>query len=153
MKKHYRQGDVMLRHVSSLPDKLKPVVRQRGRLVLANGGSGHAHFMTDPGSELFVAEDGGQWLKIKGETFKGRYPVIEQSKLHVLVRHPEIGPLAFAASDIAVKGKTATVDGIFAVLFHDSNPLEHSPQALPRGSYEQMDQSEFHREEIRRVTD
>jgi len=75
--KHYRQGDVQLRYVDSLPSKLKP----------------------------------------------------------------------------AVRGKSAVVDGNFALLIHDSKPVEHYPQALPRGTAELMEQSEYNQEEIRRVTD
>ena len=153
IQKHYRQGDVLLRYVDSLPSKLKPVLRQRGRLVLATGTSGHDHYIEDPGSEMFTAEDGGHWLKIDGKSMKGSWPITEHTELHVLVRHPKLGVIAFAERDIAVKGKTATVDGHFALLIHDSKPVEHSPQALPRGTAELMEQSEFNREEIRRVTD
>lgn len=150
---HYRQGDVQLRYVDSLPSKLKPVLRKGGRLVLASGASGHDHYIIDPKTEMGEAADGGRWLTIKGEPMKGRFPIIENTNLHVLVRHPKIGELAFAADDIEIKGKTAIVDGFFAVLFHDAKPTEHTPQALPRGLAEQMDQSEYNREEIRRVTD
>lgn len=149
----YRQGDVMIRYVDSLPKKLKPVARVRGRLVLADGASGHSHYIDDPDTEMFTTEDGAHVLKINGSRLKGRWPVIDHSHLKVVVNHPEIGPLAFAEIDAAVKGKVATVDGYFAVLRHDSNPVEHDAIALPNGQAEQLDQSEYHREEIRRVTD
>ena len=151
--KLYRQGDVQLRYVDLLPSKLKPVVRQSGRLILANGTSGHSHFIDDPGTEMGEAADGGRFLTVKGEAIKGRFPIIKHTKLHVLVRHPKLGEVAFAEGDIKVTGKSAVVDGPFALLHHDAKPIEHYPQALPRGQAEQMDQSEYNQEEIRRVQD
>jgi hypothetical protein len=151
--KHYRQGDVQLRYVDSLPSKLKAVVRQSGRLVLATGSGGHAHYIADPDTEMGADADGTRFLTVKGETMKGRWPIIKHTKLHVLVRHPKFGEIAFAESDIKVSGKSAVVDGHFALLIHDSKPVEHYPQALPRGQAELMEQSEYNQEEIRRVTD
>ena len=144
---------MQLRYVASIPGQLKPVIRQRGRLILATGTSGHDHYIDDPRTEMGEDKEGTRHLKIMGETMKGRWPIIEHTELHVLVQHPQIGELAFAEADIVIKGKSAIVDGYFAVLHHDSKPLEHSPQALPRGNAVQMDQSEYNLEEIRRVTD
>jgi hypothetical protein len=40
----YRQGDVLLRRVSEIPDGLLPVALDKGRVVLAYGEvTGHAH--------------------------------------------------------------------------------------------------------------
>ena len=151
--KHYRQGDVQLRYVDSLPSKLKPVLRQAGELVLATGSGGHNHYIADPGTEMVADADGTRFLQIKGEAMKGRWPIIKRTKLHVLVQHPKLGEIAFAESDLKVSGKSAVVAGNFALLIHDSKPVEHYPQALPRGTAELMEQSEYNQEEIRRVTD
>lgn len=45
---HYRQGDVLIERVESLPSNLTPVSRENGRVVLAHGEvTGHAHAIVD----------------------------------------------------------------------------------------------------------
>jgi hypothetical protein len=40
----YRQGDVLIQRVESIPNEAKPVARKAGKVVLAEGEStGHAH--------------------------------------------------------------------------------------------------------------
>jgi hypothetical protein len=47
----YRQGDVLLRRVASIPAKAKEVARDNGRLILAYGEvTGHAHVIDAPPS-------------------------------------------------------------------------------------------------------
>lgn len=42
--KLYRQGDVLLQRVDRIPNGLKPVPRDHGRVILAHGeATGHAH--------------------------------------------------------------------------------------------------------------
>jgi hypothetical protein len=49
----YRQGDVLLTAVASIPPRAEGVRRDRGRVVLAYGeATGHAHAITDAGAEL-----------------------------------------------------------------------------------------------------
>lgn len=46
---HYRQGDVLIERISSLPRSLKPIARENGKVVLAHGEvTGHAHAIADP---------------------------------------------------------------------------------------------------------
>jgi len=56
----YRQGDVLIRRVASIPASAKPTPRDNGRVILAYGEvTGHAHQIADPdavGAELTVAE-------------------------------------------------------------------------------------------------
>ncbi len=52
--KVYRQGDVLIVAVESLPAKLDPVARDKGRVVLAYGEvTGHAHAIKAKGAALF----------------------------------------------------------------------------------------------------
>lgn len=154
-KKQYRQGDVLLQYVDSLPSKSKPVLRRAGRLVLADGNSGHTHYIEDPGTDMVEASDGARFLAVKGEAIKGEFTVVEKSALHVRVLHPNLGEIAFAPGDAvpAKRNKIAIVNGFFALLRHDANPTEHHTIALPRGVAALIEQSEYNQEEVRRVTD
>ena len=50
----YRQGDVLIVPVKSLPKNLDPVDREQGRVVLAQGEvTGHAHAIKDRNAALF----------------------------------------------------------------------------------------------------
>lgn len=45
---HYRQGDVLIERISSLPKNRKPVAREHGKVILAHGEvTGHAHAIAD----------------------------------------------------------------------------------------------------------
>lgn len=44
MNEHYRQGDVLIERIDSVPDDAQPVPLEDGRIVLAHGEvTGHAH--------------------------------------------------------------------------------------------------------------
>jgi hypothetical protein len=50
----YRQGDVLIIPVDSIPEKLDAMEREDGRVVLAHGElTGHAHAIKDEGAALF----------------------------------------------------------------------------------------------------
>jgi hypothetical protein len=50
----YRQGDVLIIPVYSVPGNLAPVARENGRIVLADGeATGHAHAIRAEGAALF----------------------------------------------------------------------------------------------------
>jgi hypothetical protein len=56
----FRQGDVFLRRVEELPDGVRPVEREGGRIVLAHGEvTGHAHAILAPTAQLYAHEDVG----------------------------------------------------------------------------------------------
>lgn len=136
IQKLYRQGDVQIAYVDSLPKNLKAVLRQAGRLIVAvgNNGSGHSHYIDGAGTELFANEDSDLFLKIHGAPVKGRFRIVKHNELHLLLSHPTLGIVAFDEDDVKIVGKFATVDGTFELLHHDSKPqLDHYPQALPRG--------------------
>jgi len=59
MDQQYRQGDVLLIRVESVPGKLQRVPRDaEGRVVLAEGeATGHAHAIADKGAELLERAD------------------------------------------------------------------------------------------------
>jgi hypothetical protein len=55
-----RQGDVFLERVGAMPEGLKPVKRERGRVVLAHGEvTGHAHAIKERKVRLFGPDDAG----------------------------------------------------------------------------------------------
>ena len=50
----YRQGDVLIVPVKSIPKSVEPVARETGRIVLAHGEvTGHAHAIKDKRAALF----------------------------------------------------------------------------------------------------
>jgi hypothetical protein len=50
----YRQGDVLIIPVQSIPENLEPIERKGGRAVLAHGeATGHAHAIAAAGAALF----------------------------------------------------------------------------------------------------
>lgn len=54
---HYRQGDVLVERIGSLPAKCKKLDREHGRVVLAHGEvTGHAHAIADEHVDLFETE-------------------------------------------------------------------------------------------------
>jgi hypothetical protein len=59
-KQQYRQGDVLIERVSSLPKKLTKIAREHGRLILAHGEvTGHAHAISARNADLYSAVDAG----------------------------------------------------------------------------------------------
>jgi hypothetical protein len=90
--KLYRQGDVLIERVAALPEKLEPVPRDRGRLVLAYGEvTGHAHVVEGP-AELFVESD----LK----ELEDRFLRVETE---AAVVHEEHGTVTLPPGDYAVR--------------------------------------------------
>jgi len=50
----YRQGDVLIIPVGSIPEAVEPVEREQGRVILAHGEvTGHAHAIKDKRAALF----------------------------------------------------------------------------------------------------
>lgn len=98
MNQIYRQGDVLIRAVadSEVPAELKPVERDKGRVVLAYGEvTGHAHAIRHNNAHLFVetkAEKPRTFLRV----------VKPEGKLHTdknsyaLLRHEEHAPVKLA---------------------------------------------------------
>lgn len=53
----FRQGDVLIERIPSLPAKLTVVPRESGRVILAHGEvTGHCHAISDPEVDLFGAD-------------------------------------------------------------------------------------------------
>jgi hypothetical protein len=147
---HYRQGDVLLQRVDSLPEKLVTIAREQGRVILAHGEvTGHAHAITEVGTDLLQASNGEQFVRVCGRPIKSRLKVLRSWRGQVLVQHPKFGVMQFAIDDITVRDGTAEIDGEFALLKHD----EHATQAVPAGTYRNIRQREYSPEEIRRVAD
>lgn len=54
---HFRQGDVLIERIDSLPAQLKPVARENGRVILAHGEvTGHAHAIADKHAYLHTSD-------------------------------------------------------------------------------------------------
>ncbi len=50
----FRQGDVLIVPITAMPEKLMPVAREGGRVILAHGElTGHAHAIKDERAALF----------------------------------------------------------------------------------------------------
>jgi hypothetical protein len=50
----YRQGDVLIVPVKTVPDQLDPIERENGYVVIAHGeATGHAHVIKSEGAALF----------------------------------------------------------------------------------------------------
>jgi hypothetical protein len=50
----FRQGDVLIIPVNAMPENMKKVARENGRLILAHGeATGHAHAIKDKRAALF----------------------------------------------------------------------------------------------------
>lgn len=66
MSQLYRQGDVLIITVSSVPSTAKPVERDHQRIILAYGEvTGHAHAILDRDADLLsVADQADRWLRI-----------------------------------------------------------------------------------------
>lgn len=61
----YRQGDVFLEPVSTIPAKVRPLARVAGRLILAEGEvTGHHHAIADKEAELLVDDAEQVYLRI-----------------------------------------------------------------------------------------
>jgi hypothetical protein len=82
----YRQGDILLKPVKDLPDELKEVPRDKGRIVLAEGEvTGHFHAIEDEGATFLAKNE---------EEIEGRFLVIEAEAITaeaagVELVHPE----------------------------------------------------------------
>lgn len=52
----FRQGDVLVERILSVPSNLIPIARENGRVILAHGEvTGHAHAISDSHAELFTS--------------------------------------------------------------------------------------------------
>jgi hypothetical protein len=64
----YRQGDVLLERIPSLPKKLTKVAREGARLILAHGSAtGHSHAVATPRCDLYTSakEPGVMFLDVR----------------------------------------------------------------------------------------
>lgn len=90
----YRQGDIGIFPVTTLPTNLEPVKRDRqGRIVLAEGEvTGHYHCILDDPATLFRQADmdemGDRFLKVEQE---------------VTVTHDEHDPITLPSGDYVVR--------------------------------------------------
>ena len=66
--KCYRQGDVLIRRVDSLPSNRKKIKREMGLVILAHGEvTGHHHSLADEQVDLFetASEAGVTYLEVR----------------------------------------------------------------------------------------
>jgi hypothetical protein len=89
----YRQGDILLRPIESIPTNAMPVPRDAGRIVLAYGeATGHAHAIEAPEIEatLLSVDENTRFLRLMADVDlvheehatlhvpKGSYSVVRQ---------------------------------------------------------------------------
>lgn len=90
----YRQGDVLIERIDTLPTDLTPVDRDQGRVILAYGEvTGHAHAITTPDVTLFTREDMTE--------MEGRFLLVE--KEHAELRHEEHATIVLEPGAYRVK--------------------------------------------------
>ncbi len=150
---HYRQGDVLLQRVASLPKGLTKVPRVDGKIIVALGSSnGNPHYFEGKGSEMLRDADGAQSLVLVGKRISGRFQIEERRRNWLVLDCVALGLIAFHKSDVSEsKGQPelADVSGRFELLKH----AEHTAHAYPDGTYSHVPQRGFNRGEIRRVQD
>jgi hypothetical protein len=85
----YRQGDVLLVPCDRIPQQVKPVRRDRGRVVLAYGEvTGHAHAFNSKFVHLFAGDGNRRYLRVES-------PIAE-------LRHEEHAPISVPQGDYRV---------------------------------------------------
>lgn len=86
----YRQGDVLIRRVQSIPGQTEPIARDNGRIVLAYGEvTGHAHAIVDEAAELVITDTNERFLRIMNQS-------------GVELRHEEHATITLPAGDYRV---------------------------------------------------
>jgi hypothetical protein len=91
MQAHYRQGDVLIVGVPTVPEDAQPLSRDQGRIVLAFGeATGHAHAIADPGAILMETRRGERFLQVLAEG-------------GVLLRHDEHDPILLSHGTYQVR--------------------------------------------------
>ena len=92
MKEPLRQGDILLIPVDAVPEGLREVPRDKGRIVLAEGEeTGHLHAIASPDA-IFKAED--------LESIEHRFLEVEAE---VALTHPEHDTLTVAPGNYEVR--------------------------------------------------
>jgi len=96
----YRQGDVLIMPVQSIPVGLDPIGRDGSRVVLAHGeATGHAHTIKAEGAALFRTTSNDVYLSVTGDPVALAHDehdtlIIPPGKYRV-VRQREYAPTAF----------------------------------------------------------
>lgn len=128
----YRQGDVLIERVGSLPQKLANVKPENHRVPLAHGEvTGHAHSFADTEAEKLTDAKGAEFFRVTGRPLKAQLQIVRLWKDQVMVKHPTLGMIEFAIADVELAGDQVNVDGDFALLRHD----EHTAHGIPAGLY------------------
>ena len=155
--KMYRQGDVAIERVSSLPSGLKPIPLESGKVILAYGEvTGHHHAFAAEDCEKYIDDNGGEFFKVNGRDFNNiKLPILRRWNSQVMVDHPEYGIIEFAVVDVLVEGNSVTIPGRVGLLVHD----EHTAHGIAAGVYKgagatgTVRQREYSPEAIRNVAD
>jgi len=152
----YRQGDVAIERIASLPASLKPVALESGKVILAHGEvTGHHHAFAATDCEKFTDSTGAEFFKVKGQPLNLTLPLVRQWKGQVMVNHSELGLIEFSENDVEVRNGMVIATGNFGLLKHD----EHNAHGIPAGIYKgagasgTVRQREYSPEAIRNVMD
>jgi len=146
----------MIQRIAKLPENLKSVVPENGKVILAHGEvTGHHHAFDSTVAERLVDETGAEFFRVSGVPIKGEFQIIRRWRNQVMVNHPEYGMIEFAESDVHIVDDAVVIDGNYGLLTHQ----EHATHAIPAGFYtggsagSRVRQREYSPEAIRNVAD
>lgn len=154
MTKQYRQGDVLIERIAELVTGLTKQ-KTSSRVILAHGEvTGHHHSFDAAVVDEYRNEAGDQYFQVHGKPLRLSLRVLRDWKNQVLVKHPTLGLIEFAKSDVSVEDGVAWIEGDFALMKHQ----EHAAQGIPAGFYRggvdgKVRQREYTPEAIRNVQD
>lgn len=153
----YRQGDVLIERIFSLPKSLKPADRENDKVVLAHGEvTGHAHVFAGLSTRKLTDDKGREFFDVRGSKIKADLQIVRRWRSQVMVDHPKLGVIEFAESDVTVNGDRVLIDGSFDLLKHDEHHAHGIPTGLYRGGNSAnltVRQREYSPEAIRNVAD
>lgn len=152
----YRQGDVLIQPVDSVPSDAIAVARDNGRSILAYGEvTGHAHALHGPGARVLARPNGERFLLVDKEAVSHLSPRKAEVALDDdrFTRIMDASGLTFKfANDddrlalvLEKLGKTLTLPG--EIVQHE----EHDAVVLPPRSYKLPGQREYVAPEITRA--
>jgi hypothetical protein len=150
----YRQGDVLIIPVRSIPEQRDLIEREDGRVIVARGEvTGHAHAIADERSAMFrdprlnlifLRTDGDLQGPIVGQLLE----INRQESWFLAQTDLRKRPVKFALAHASIEDGVIEC-GTFTLLDHE----EHNPQAIPNGLNRIFRQREYTPEEISNVAD
>lgn len=128
----FRQGDVAIESISSLPAGLRKAPLEDGQVILAHGEvTGHAHIFDPSDATKLLGEGESEFFNVTGRAIKATLPIVRRWRNQVMVNHPQLGVIEFNVDTITIDGGNVVIDGEYGLLRHD----EHHAHGIPKGLY------------------